>query len=465
VSDHSRAGSQPGFLSNALALAIVFGLLFVTSRIAPAFRDDLGVIAVVGFLLLGGALMAEVISPLRVPHLTGYLACGIIAGPHVLKLIQHGSVETMGKVNSLALGLIALAGGAELRLENLRRGFASLAWETSIQSVAGVVLMGAVFFLARPLLPFPPAIETRAMLGLALLWGVMSITRSPSATLGILSQTRAQGPLANHSLAFVMTSDVVVVILLAGAMTVARPLLLPDATFSGAAFLRLGHELLGSVSLGTALGLILAAYVRLVGKQLAVVLIALGFGAWEVLGYLRFDPLLTFMVAGFVVQNLSKQGDKFLHEIEQTGGIVYVIFFATAGAHLDVPQLERFWPVTLLLCAARASITVVCSRVAARLAKDPPAIKTWGWTPLISQAGLALGLAAVVERTFPAYGAGFASLAVAAVAVNEMVGPVLFKLAVDRVGEAQPPSTVLVGDGGPGSLPLVLAEEGNSMGR
>jgi Kef-type K+ transport system membrane component KefB len=432
-------GAKPGLASNVVALGIVFGLLFATTHAAPAFRDNLGVIAVVGFLLLGGALMAEVFAPLRIPHLTGYLACGIIAGPHVLHLIQHGSVQTMGKVNSLALGLIALAGGAELRLEVLRKGFKSLAWETTLQSVAGVTILGAVFFLAKPLLPFPATVSTSAMLGLALLWGVMAITRSPSATLGILSQTRAKGPLTNHALAFVMTSDVVVVLLLAAAMALARPLLLAGTSFSGAAFWALGHELIGSLSIGTTLGLILAAYVRVVGKQLAVVLLALGFGAWEVLDYLRFDPLLTFMVAGFVVQNLSKQGDRFLHDIEQTGGIVYVIFFATAGAHLDVPQLERFWPVTLLLCAARAAVTIVGSRVAARLAHDPPEIAKWGWTPLISQAGLALGLAALVEKTFPIYGAGFAALAVSAVAVNEMVGPILFKLALDRTGESCTP--------------------------
>src|SRR5690606_22602260 len=149
-----------------------------------------------------------------------------------------------------------------------------------------------------------------------------AISRSPSATLGVLSQTRAKGPLTTFTLGFVMSSDVVVVVLLAGAIGVARSLMDPGAVVSLQAFGALGHEILGSVSVGTTLGLVLAAYLKLIGRQLLVVLIALGFGATEVLRYLHFDPVLAFLVAGFVVQNLSKQGERFMHAIEGTSSIV-----------------------------------------------------------------------------------------------------------------------------------------------
>jgi Kef-type K+ transport system membrane component KefB len=218
-------------------------------------------------------------------------------------------------------------------------------------------------------------------------------------------------------------------------MTVAHPLLEPGATFSGEAFKKLGHEILGSVSLGTSLGLVLALYMRLVGRQLLVVFIALGFGFTEVLRYLNFEPLLTFMVAGFILQNLSKQGARFLDAIEQTGGVVYVIFFATAGADLDVPLLRALWPVALVLAGSRATLTWLAARVASRLANDTPLVRSWGWSGLVSQAGLALGISAVAVREFPMLGDGFRALAIATVAINEMVGPILFKLALDRAGE------------------------------
>jgi Kef-type K+ transport system membrane component KefB len=149
------------------------------------------------------------------------------------------------------------------------------------------------------------------------------------------------------------------------------------------------------------------------------------------------------MVAGFVVQNLSKQGDKFIHAIEETGGVVYVVFFASAGAHLNVPLLRDFWPTALLLTGARAAITVGTARLSAGLAKDDAAIKTYGWGPLISQAGVAIGIASVIANKFPAFGAGFRDVAIACVALNEMVGPVLFKIALDRAKESKAPTPSL----------------------
>jgi Kef-type K+ transport system membrane component KefB len=168
---------------------------------------------------------------------------------------------------------------------------------------------------------------------------------------------------------------------------------------------------------------------------MSLVLVALGFGVTEVLSYLRFDALLTFMVAGFVVRNLSRQGEKLTKAIGEMGSVVYVVFFATAGADLDIDLLQKLWQVALLLAGTRALFTFVAARIGSRLAGDPPILRRWGWSGLVSQAGLALGLAGVIARAFPTFGPGFGALAIATVAINEMVGPVLFKLALDRAGE------------------------------
>jgi hypothetical protein len=236
-----------------------------------------------------------------------------------------------------------------------------------------------------------------------------------------------------------MSSDVVVVIMLATGLTLARPLIDAGATMSFEAFRSLGHEMLGSIAMGTTLGLVLAGYLKLVGRQLVVVLIALGYGATEVLHYVHFEPLLTFITAGFVVQNLSKQGDKFLHAIESTGEVVYVLFVAGAGAHLNIPLLREFWPIALILTGSRTAITWVAGRISSAVVNDVPVIKRWGWAPLISQAGVALGVAQMIARQFPAFGPAFRDIAVACIAINEMVGPVLFKLALDRVKESKAP--------------------------
>ena len=430
-----------GRAMDLLSLGILFAIMWAATYFAPGYKGDAAVLAALGFLLLAGTLLSELVEVLGMPHLTGYLFAGIIAGPHVLHLVDHDAVKHLEPVNTLAIALIALAGGAELRLDALKRGLRSLVVALGLHTFLGIVLTAIVFAIARP--AFVQHLPFSGVMGVAILWGVVAITRSPSACLGVLSQTRASGPLARFSLAFVMASDVVVVVMLATAITLARPLLEPGSTLSFSAFSSLGHEILGSVSLGTTLGLVLAAYLKVSGRQLLVVLIALGFGATEVLHYLNYEPLLTFMVAGFVVQNLSKQGERFIHAIEETGGVVYVIFFASAGAHLNVPLLKDFWPTALLLTGSRAAVTVGTARLASFLAKDEPTVRKYSWGPLISQAGVAIGIASVIANKFPSFGAGFRDVAIACVALNEMVGPVLFKLALDRAKESQGPTPVL----------------------
>jgi Kef-type K+ transport system membrane component KefB len=438
MSSHAAEAAPHGVATRVIqlaALGVISAFLYFATRAVPESDGGLGTIAAVGYMLLAGTLASELVSIVHLPHLTGYLLAGIVAGPHVAALIDERSVGDLTQVNALALSLIALEGGAHLRIDTLRKGVRSLAWATLFQSLLVLACMSIVFIAIHRYIPFAASLGTTALIGTALLWGTLAITRSPSATLGILAETRASGPVMTGTLSFVMTSDVVVVVLLAAVMVIARPMIDPSASFSVHDFKDLGHDILGSISLGTTLGIVLAAYTRFVKAQLLLVFLALGFGMSALVAYLRFDSLLAFMVAGFVVQNLSRQGEVFIHALEQTGSIVFVIFFATAGAHLDLPLLRQLWPIALTLAVMRTLVTWASGQLASKLAKDPPTVRKWGWAGLVSQAGLALGVSSVIERSFPQLGSGFRALAIATVALNEMVGPVLFKLSLDRAGE------------------------------
>jgi hypothetical protein len=115
---------------------------------------------------------------------------------------------------------------------------------------------------------------------------------------------------------------------------------------------------------------------------------------------------------------------------------------------LDLLLLAQIWPIALTLAAARALATILGQKISSNLAKDPPLLKKWGWSSLISQAGLTLGLSVVIESAFPELGAAFRSLVIATVAINEVIGPVLFKFALDRVGES---GTATRGEHAPGA--------------
>lgn len=423
-------------LGQAVCLAAVVALFYVVSRVETAPEASGGVVAATGFLLLAGMLTSEVLELFGLPHLTGYLLAGAIAGPHVLHCFDHHTVKQLEVVNTLALSLIALAGGLELRVGDVRKVVRGVLAHSAFQTLLVLISQALLFLALASFIPFARVLPFSMLIGVSVLWGVLAVSRSPSAVLAILSQTRAQGPLTRFSLAFVMISDVVVVVLMAVVLTLIRPLLEPGATVSLENLHGVGHELLGSISIGTTLGLLLVVYLKLVGRQVLLVLLALGFAFSEAVRYLHFEPLLTFLTAGFVVQNLSGQGDKLLHATEETSGVVFVVFFATAGAHLDLPLLATMWPIALSLAAGRFFGTVVAYRLGSGVAQDPPLLRRWGWAPLVSQAGLTLGLAVIIARNFPSLGEAFRSLTVACVAVNEVIGPILFKLALDRTGES-----------------------------
>jgi Kef-type K+ transport system membrane component KefB len=419
----------------AARLAVLLGagaVMWATDRYGS---QGSGAVAALGLLLLGGDLIAQLLEPIGLPHLTGYLAAGMLAGPHVLRLISEQTVGELQTVNGLALALIAFSAGAELTAEMLRTGLRRLSVAVAAQSVLLLILLAGVFDVARPLMPFLAGRPQATVLGLALLWGVISDVKSPSAVLGVLAETQAKGPLTTYAIAMVVVLDVVVLVLFQLVLLVSKVLIDPAASFAVGQLVEVGRELLSSVALGTTLGLATGLYLAVVNRGVILFLIALGFAAAQLDRYFGYDAMLVFATAGFVVQNLTRQGERLLHAIRRSGSVVYVVFFAGAGAHLDLGVLRELWPVALLLAGTRGAATVAAAAGASKLSGDSPAIQRWGWAPLISQAGVALGIAVAADAAFPGLGAGFRSLAIAVVGLNEAVGPILFKVALSRAGE------------------------------
>lgn len=437
---HGSAHNPKGLGTRALqllALGVVFAALWLSGVGQGQSDSNLSTIAALGFLLLAGTLLSELLEPLKLPHLSGYLLAGLLAGPYLGHLLDHATVDALAPVNTLTVSLIALAGGTELRVANLIPLLRSVGIGLLLQCGLGFVLMVGVFMALSPWMGFMQGMSLAAVLGVGLLWGVLAVSRSPSACMAILSQTRAQGPVANYSLAFVMTSDVVVVVMLATAMLFARPLIEGGGGISLDDFNVLGREILGSISIGTTLGLLLALFLRFVGRSLLLVLLGLGFVVTDLMRYVHVDPLLAFLTTGFVVQNLTQQGEKLLHSIRGISSIVFVAFFGIAGAHLNIPLLQRMWPIALALAGSRAIFTYFIAKFSSRVAGDSELIRRWGWSSLISQAGFSLGLSVMIVRAFPQFGSDFRSLVIATVAINEVIGPVCFKLALDRSGETK----------------------------
>ena len=366
MSRKSKRGSGHRWVE-VLALLVCLGLSTLVTKIEPFGLVQWNVILAIGYLLFAGIILSSLVEPLRLPHLTAYIGVGVIGGPHLLHLVDHETVAQLVPVNTLAISLIALAGGLELEAKLLLSLARSLFWSNLVQSIiVGITSAGAFLLVAR-YIPFAAPLPFLSLLAVSLIWGVLSTSRSPSATLAILDQTKATGPLARWSLALVMSSDIVVVTVSALVLVAVRPWLVDESELSVAHLVSLARELVGSVSLGICLGLLLIAYLRLVNKQLGLILLVLGFVLTDGLKYVHFDPLLAFLVTGFVVRNLSVQGEKLLSAVSQMSGVVFVVFFATAGVHLDLVQLATLWPVAILFFFVRFVGTVVANLVSTKL--------------------------------------------------------------------------------------------------
>ena len=180
--------------------------------------------------------------------------------------------------------------------------------------------------------------------------------------------------------------------------------------------------------------------ILLLGTALLVTYLSHGLGEYlqETFAVgVHLEPLLICVTAGFTVQNYSRQGGKFIEAVEAVSLPVYVLFFALAGAGLDLGALRQTWAISLLLVAVRGGAIFLGAYTGGHLGGDPPRFNRIAGMAFLTQAGVSLGLAMEVVRRFPEWGIEFTTVVVAVIAVNQMVGPIAMKQALVRSGEAQ----------------------------
>lgn len=422
-------------LVRGLGLLVVLAALLILVRlVAPARDVASSTLLGLGILIFGGYIAAHLCENLGLPHLTGYIVAGLVLGPHTLGFVSDDTIQGLRPTNSVALALIALTAGAELSFGLLRRGARSLGYAIAAHLLIVLPMTFAALLALRRFLPFLQALPIAGAAAAALLWAVIAMSRSPSSTLGVISQLRPAGPLTRHVLSVVITMDLVVLISFSIARLIAA-IALEGGSTNLSALGELGTTLTGSLACGTTVGLVIALWLKLVRRQLILFLLIIAYAGTQLAGYFHFEPLLLFLTAGFVVSNLTGQGEELMDLVGAGGQIVFVVFFSLAGAHVDLGLVGRVWPIAVTLWAVRAIATVIGSRAGAALAHDEPAVRRYAGFSMLSQAGTTITLSTAVGDRFPAL-AGLTAIAVAVAALDELTGPLLFKWSLDRAGES-----------------------------
>jgi Kef-type K+ transport system membrane component KefB len=250
----------------------------------------------------------------------------------------------------------------------------------------------------------------------------------------MLTETGARGPLARTTLGVVLVADVVVILLFTAAFSLAQGSLGGAPAGASSSLFQLLREVLGSICAGLLVGGVVSLYLRFVRHELVVFAVVVVFATAA--QALQFELLLSLLVAGFFVENLAPvRAEPLVETLHHMAVPVFVIFFAMAGAELDVASFASLWPVILLLAVVRGAAILGGSRAGARIGGAEPVVAREVWTGLVSQAGVALGLATIIAERLPGLGRAMQVLIVGIIAVNESVGPVLFRRGLSRAGE------------------------------
>jgi Kef-type K+ transport system membrane component KefB len=417
-------------------LALLFGAMQLVLPLGAGGHGSQWLLTF-GFLILAAYSVGELAVLVRLPKITGYLAAGVLFGPSLFNTVTSEAVGELRPVSSLAIALIAYLAGAELRWDEVRKRGTIIMKILTAEMALGFVALSGLLFALGDRLPFLQATSGASRLAFALLFGAVVIVHSPAVVMALLSETRAGGPVARTTLGVVLVSDVVVVILFSAMLAITRAVV--PATGADVAGVSLGSmvwELVGAVLVGALLGAAVAVYLRFVKHELVLFAIVVAFFGMVIARMAHVETLLTLLTAGFVTENFSRRddGEAIRHAMERSAAPVFVVFFALAGAEMGLREVASFWPLLIPIILARTGALWLGTRLGVRWAGAPPDTRRV-WLGLVPQAGVAIGLAAAIAEAYPVRGGSMRTLFLAVVAINQVIGPILFRFALNRSGE------------------------------
>ncbi len=391
-------------------------------------------------------------SRIGLPYITGYLLTGAIAGPFMLGLLPEGASATLRYIDEISLGIIAFVAGSELYLKEIRSRIKSIAWISGSLLFFGIIIGGVSLFYLTELIPFTQGMDTTSRLAVAILGSIILLALSPASTIAVIKEVRAKGPFTSTILGVTVSMDVIIIIAFAVGVAIASALLEGmgfNISVIALLLLDLGAALGFGYLIGKVLNLILGTNLNHWLKIGLVVLtgyliFVLGFAVVELShNFLPFEihiePLLVAMIGGFMVTNFTTHRDEFEEILHDVGPYVYVAFFTLTGIAIKLDVLLATWPIALALFAIRIVSIFIGSYVGSRMAGESKEMQRYAWLGLITQAGIALGLAREVALEFPSLGDAFATMVISVVVLNEIFGPLFCKLALRRAGETNLP--------------------------
>jgi Kef-type K+ transport system membrane component KefB len=396
--------------------------------------SELNTLTVIGLVIAVSFLGSKLFQRLGIPQVVGFIVIGVILGTSFLNIIPLDLAEELTFISEIALGLIGFDIGSHLLFSDLRRLGRSLIFILLFEAVGTFALVTVgVYAITQSWYT-------------AIIFGALSSATAPAATVDVLAEYDAKGPLTTSLLAVVGMDDALALILYSIAAALAESLLGQSGPPSLAQIAELPLlEIGGSLLLGLGMGLLLDQIMCRMKRQHDAMAVSIGFvflcvGLSQALG---FSLILTTMILGITVVNrCPDHGRHIRFTIEQAGPVVYVLFFTLVGARFQISLLPAMGLLGLAYVLLRSIGKYAGAWVGGVVGGAPPVVRNNLGLGLLSQAGVAIGLALASAARFSAYGQEGQELGsliinviTATTFVVQIVGPICVKLAITRAGE------------------------------
>ncbi len=438
-------------MRHILVLLVISGIMYLLKGMLPESLSNPYASATLslGFLIIASYLIAKILLKAGLPKITGYIVAGILFGPSVLGFLTQEVLDDLKLVDDLALTVIAFAAGAELRMSILKERKKSIAFTLVAQILIVIVGVTASIWAISGHFSITAGKPMAHVLAIAAICGVVAVARSPASVIAIISETGARGAFTEMVLGVTVAADVLTLFLFATVLSLAEILMSGAGGFDFVFLAGIGVEVVASVAIGFLLSIGIAAYFKHVNAQQMIFVLGLAFLvtkfssglAWllddQFELHFHLEPMLICMTVGFFVQNRSAYGDRFLKTIERASLPIYATFFAISGATLALATLRETWHFALVLVVLRIVFLYVGSWVGGRLATDPRPFQKVSGLSFLAQAGVSLGLAKIVGERIHGVGPELCALIIAAIGLNQILGPITFKWALSYVGETK----------------------------
>lgn len=376
-------------------------------------------------ILFSGLIFGRVVKLIKLPNVTGYLIAGLLIGPYILKLVPIDLTHQLELISEIALAFIAFSIGSEFKISYLKKVGLTPIVIAVFEALAASVVVIAVLVL------FGFDIK------IALLLGAIASATAPAATIMVVKQYNAKGPVTETLLSVVALDDAVALIAFGFAMAITNSLNNPGEVSVIMSMVLPIIEIIGSVLLGFLLGILFTIPLRYFKKDSNRLIITTGFvflGS-SLATMLGLSPLLLCMCMGAMLININQSDNAFLKLVESVTPPIFLMFFVVSGMELNISAIPQIGIIGILYVICRVIGKVVGASIGAAIMKAPAPVKKYLGFALVPQAGVAIGLSLIAANSIPEYGQAIRTVILCATLIYELVGPGITKFSLHKAGE------------------------------